>query len=59
MKVLGAGRLADDPRAAIQYVLGLGTVHALSIGISRQAHLQENVGLIEALAPHCPLRTGT
>jgi hypothetical protein len=56
MKVLGAGRLADDARAGIEYVLGLGTVHALTIGISQHAHLQQNVGLVEELAPLYPLR---
>jgi aryl-alcohol dehydrogenase-like predicted oxidoreductase len=49
MKVLGAGRLAGDARAAMQYVLNLGTVHALTVGISRQAHLRQNVRLIEEL----------
>jgi aryl-alcohol dehydrogenase-like predicted oxidoreductase len=56
MKVLGCGRLAGDARAAIQYVLQLGTVHALSIGISRQDHLRQNVRLVEELAPLHPLR---
>jgi aryl-alcohol dehydrogenase-like predicted oxidoreductase len=56
MKVLGAGRLAHDARAAIQYVLGLGTVHALTIGISRQEDLRQNVRLIEELGPTHPLR---
>lgn len=55
MKVLGCGRLAGDARAAIQYVLQLGTVHALTIGISRQEHLRQNVRLIEELAPRNPL----
>jgi aryl-alcohol dehydrogenase-like predicted oxidoreductase len=55
MKVLGAGRLADDPRAAIEYVLGLGTVHALTIGISQLAHLEQNVRTIEELSPAYPL----
>ena len=55
MKVLGVGRLAHDSRAAIQYVLGLGTVHALTVGISQLAHLRQNVRLIEELAPLYPL----
>jgi predicted aldo/keto reductase-like oxidoreductase len=56
MKVLGVGRLARDARAAMQYVLQLGSVHALTIGISQQAHLRQNVRLIEELAPLHPLR---
>ena len=56
MKVLGCGRLAGDARAAIRYVLGLGTVHALTIGITRPEHLQENVRLVEELASLYPLR---
>jgi predicted aldo/keto reductase-like oxidoreductase len=56
MKVLGAGRLAGDVRAAIQYALRLGTLHALTFGISRQADLRQNVRLMEELAPTCPLR---
>jgi predicted aldo/keto reductase-like oxidoreductase len=55
MKVLGVGRLAHDTRTAIQYVLGLGTIHALTIGISQPAHLRQNVRLIEELAPLYPL----
>jgi 1-deoxyxylulose-5-phosphate synthase len=56
MKVLGCGPLADDVRAAIRYVLQLGTVHALTIGISDPAHLQEHVRIIDELAPQFPLR---
>jgi aryl-alcohol dehydrogenase-like predicted oxidoreductase len=57
MKTLGVGRLAGDTRKAIQYVLGLGTVHALTVGISQQAHLYRNVRLIEELAPLHPLKS--
>jgi aryl-alcohol dehydrogenase-like predicted oxidoreductase len=56
MKVFGAGRLANDARAAIQYVLGLGTVHALTIGISREAHLRQSARLVKELSPLYPLR---
>ncbi len=57
MKVYGAGRLTRDRRAAMSYVLELGTVHALTIGTSSIAQLEENVQLIESLAPHHPLRS--
>jgi aryl-alcohol dehydrogenase-like predicted oxidoreductase len=56
MKVLGCGRLANDPRKAISYVLGLGTVHAITIGTSQIAHLDQNVRLVEELAAQHPLR---
>ncbi|MBN1581099.1 MAG: aldo/keto reductase [Anaerolineae bacterium] len=56
MKVLGCGSLAHDPRKAIEYVLGLGTVHALAIGTSSLAQLEQNVRLIEDLSPRYPLR---
>ncbi|UCC63696.1 MAG: aldo/keto reductase [Anaerolineae bacterium] len=56
MKVLGCGSLVKDVRAAIQYVLQLGTVHALTIGISHQEHLRQSARLIEELAPLHPLR---
>jgi aryl-alcohol dehydrogenase-like predicted oxidoreductase len=56
MKVLGCGRLAKDARTAIQYVLQLGTVHAITIGTSKREHLYENVKLVEELAPQNPLR---
>ncbi len=55
MKVLGVGSLTGNARAAIQYVLQLGTVHALTIGISREEHLRENVRLVDELAPQHPL----
>ena len=56
-KVLGRGQLARDARKAMQYVLGLGTVHAVTIGTTRREHLRQNLALIEELAPQCPLRT--
>lgn len=56
MKVLGCGSLARDAHKAFEYVLGLGTVHALNIGISKREHLYEHVRLVEELAPRCPVR---
>jgi aryl-alcohol dehydrogenase-like predicted oxidoreductase len=56
MKVLGCGRLGQDPRAAMRYVLELGTVHALTIGTSTREQLVQNVGLVEELAPGHPLQ---
>jgi predicted aldo/keto reductase-like oxidoreductase len=48
MKVLGCGRLSDF-KGAIDYVLGLGTVHALSIGTTSIRELEENVRIVEEL----------
>jgi aryl-alcohol dehydrogenase-like predicted oxidoreductase len=56
MKVLGCGQLTRRARDAIQYVLRLGTVYAITIGTSRREHLRENVRLVEEFAPRCPLR---
>jgi aryl-alcohol dehydrogenase-like predicted oxidoreductase len=50
MKVLGCGQLVGKARAAIQYVLQLGVVHAVVIGTSRREHLLENVSVVEELA---------
>lgn len=55
MKVLGCGSLTRDPKRAFEFVLGLGTVHALSIGTSSIAQLETNVALMEKLAPTHPL----
>ncbi|HOU11988.1 MAG TPA: aldo/keto reductase [Anaerolineae bacterium] len=56
MKVLGCGALKGNVRAAIEYVLRLGTVHAFTIGMTSAAQLEENVRLVEGLAPKYPLR---
>jgi hypothetical protein len=56
MKVLGCGQLAKDARAAIGYVFQLGTVYAVTVGISRREHLYEHVRLVEELAPRYPVR---
>jgi aryl-alcohol dehydrogenase-like predicted oxidoreductase len=57
MKVLGCGRLVREVSAAIEYVLRLGTVHAITIGTSRREHLEQNVRSIAEIAPRYPLRT--
>lgn len=49
MKVLGCGSLSDNPREAIRYVLELGTVHSMTIGMTSRAQLEENVQLITEL----------
>jgi aryl-alcohol dehydrogenase-like predicted oxidoreductase len=56
MKVLGCGQLVRDVRTAIEYVFQLGTVHAVTIGMSEPEHVYENVKLVEEIAPRYPLR---
>ncbi len=57
MKVLGCGALKGDARRAIEYVLRLGTVHAFTIGMTNLTQLDENVRLVEELAPKYPLNS--
>jgi aryl-alcohol dehydrogenase-like predicted oxidoreductase len=56
MKVLGCGQLAGRAHRAIEYVLQLGVVHAMAIGMSTRKQLDQNVKIVEALAPQYPLR---
>jgi predicted aldo/keto reductase-like oxidoreductase len=46
MKGLGVGRLGNDPRGAMDYVFGLGTVHAITIGMQSRDELLENIRAI-------------
>jgi predicted aldo/keto reductase-like oxidoreductase len=50
MKVVGAGRLALDPRRAIRYVMGLTSVHAIVIGMQSEAEIDDDVELVEELS---------
>jgi len=56
MKVLGRGSLARHARQAIDFVLGLGTVEAITIGTTTPSQLIENIQLVEDLAPQHPLK---
>ena len=56
MKVLGCGPLTHDVRRAIEYVLGLGTVHAMTIGMSHLSHVQQAADLVDELAPQHAMR---
>lgn len=49
MKVLGCGQLVQDVRQAMRFVLQLGTIHSLDIGMVSLAQLEENVRLVEEL----------
>ncbi len=50
MKVLGCGQLTSDVPRAFEYVLNLGTVHAMTIGMSSRAQILENIETVEALS---------
>ena len=50
MKVDGAGKLLDDRRRALGYVLDLPSVDAVVLGLENKAEVDENVELIEELA---------
>ena len=50
MKVYGAGKLLDDRRRALAFVLDLASVDAVVLGIETKAEVDENVELMEALA---------
>ena len=50
MKVYGAGKLLDDRRRALGYVLDLPSVNAVVLGMENKAEVDENVELIEELA---------
>jgi len=55
MKVLGCGSLTGNVEKAFRFVLGLGTVHALSIGTSSLAQLRQNVQTMESLSGAYPI----
>jgi len=49
MKVMGCGKLGDDPRRAVEYVMQLSCVDALVLGMMSREEVDENVALVEAL----------
>ncbi|MBN1640349.1 MAG: aldo/keto reductase [Anaerolineae bacterium] len=57
MKVLGCGSLARQAADAVRYVLELGTVHAMTIGLSKTDHLAQSLRILSKLAPAYPLRS--
>jgi aryl-alcohol dehydrogenase-like predicted oxidoreductase len=52
MKVLGQGKLAKEngPREAIKFVMGLSCVHAMTIGMTSQSQVMENVAIVNELS---------
>lgn len=49
MKVLGCGKLANDPAKAISWTLETGRVHAITIGPTRDEQLEECVALVDGV----------
>ncbi|HET6386993.1 MAG TPA: aldo/keto reductase [Armatimonadota bacterium] len=49
MKVLGQGSLARDPERAIEFVLNLGCVDAITIGMTSDDQVRRNIAIIERL----------
>jgi predicted aldo/keto reductase-like oxidoreductase len=47
MKVVGAGKLGNDARNAIHYVLDLPAIDAITIGMISRQQVDENVGWVE------------
>jgi len=50
MKALGCGPLTSEPERAIKYILDMDCVHAMTIGHTDDAHLSQNVKIIERLS---------
>jgi predicted aldo/keto reductase-like oxidoreductase len=46
MKVLGAGHLRQDVAAQVDYVLGLGGVQAITIGMTERGQLSQNIRIV-------------
>lgn len=49
MKVFGCGQLSHDPRGALRYVLDIGCLDAIVLGMESLEQIDENVELIEEL----------
>ena len=56
MKVLGCGRLVRDARTAIRYAFQLGTIHAITVGVTKRAYLEQDLKLVEEFAPQYSLQ---
>ena len=54
MKILGNGRLSSDPRSAIEYAFKFGSIHAITIGITNQEQLIENIQFVHDFATQYP-----
>jgi aryl-alcohol dehydrogenase-like predicted oxidoreductase len=50
MKVMGQGRLGNDPRGAIRYVLGLSSIDSIVIGMGSEKEVRENTKLVEEMS---------
>jgi aryl-alcohol dehydrogenase-like predicted oxidoreductase len=52
MKVLGVGQLSDNVDRALDYVFGLGSVQAITLGIRSRYELVENVHYVNEVLIH-------
>lgn len=59
MKVLGCGKLTKNPEKAIDYVFSLGTVQAITIGMTEREQLSQNVRWVEEMSARYPIEGGT
>lgn len=53
MKVLGQGKLAEDAtgqREALEFVMGLPCVHAMTIGMTSESEVEANVAVVNELS---------
>lgn len=52
MKVLGCGKLVEErePRDAIKFVMELPCVHAMTIGMTSEREVKENIAIVNELA---------
>jgi len=51
MKPLGGGHLIADPKAAFDYLRGLGTIDTICVGVCSEAEIDVNLGLITGEEP--------
>jgi aryl-alcohol dehydrogenase-like predicted oxidoreductase len=51
MKVIGAGKLGDDPARAMEFVLNLSCVDAIVIGMDDEGQIDQNLKLLQRLEP--------
>lgn len=56
MKVFGCGKLTQDVRKCMDYVFSLGTLYSVTIGMTSEEQLQENLKLVAEMGEKYPLR---
>ena len=51
MKVMGCGKLSDDPARAMEFVLNLSCVDAIVIGMEDEGQVDQNLDLLRRYEP--------